>query len=899
MRVCPFQIAGFGRIRVCQFVLLVAIVFLSGGRARSEESRIPLPREAFSWALEINEPYEGAADLSASLGRPAGVKGFAKGKGEGLFFEDGSTARFYGVNLASQSIFPEKSEAPREAARLASMGFNLVRFHFIDRGAPGGALAAPVKNIDQPVDDPWRIDPERLDQMFFFVAELKKRGIYVTHSLFGYANFMPADYARKDNRLNREHFPIIVKSWEQSFTNPYRVFFPPGITGFKGYMRELLTTRNPYTGLSLAEEPGVAFVEIANETGLVRGYGMSATEMPTPIKESFEALWLEYLKGKYPSDAALQTAWASSSSAGAIQFVPEIKEDVSSWTPSGNAQVVASTLLYLADATSAPAIRATFPDSESVQSGVWTPVSNPPVEGEKLRVSFRAKGDRPKLDVELVLVERRANETRDCSNRLSFTVGPETAEFAGEFTIRHAAGRPQFMVRAGAPGSILEIGSIKFEVVRGTGERTPMLLDPPPPPYLAQLRSIGPGAVADYYEFLFWLEKRFFQDIRTYLVNDLGVRQPVVGTAVHAQGGIFANEGMDLTNAHHYHPGSVLAGRSAPIDRVPPQAGKPHVMTELNSPNHPRASHEMVVLTASAAARQGFAGLCFFDYTHGTAHPRRIPNGIHLGWDPLFAALNVPARALFLRGDLPEAREEVLVRLNSADYIQAVIRNSNLLANLNLKALFGLEGRLYFLERIRSVFENSGPMGPLQSPPSGWESAVASSTDGTVRIDQSDPERPWISIATERTQGVVGAVGGKRIDLPGSSLSLETNALDAHAVFLTPLDDAALVESRSVIVSAIGHVANPLFPDRRIAPMGKRWSNEEFARPALIEGVEGKVTVQWKADASVRVYALDKLGRRRESIPVEASEDGWVRIPIKRIYRTLWYEIERGNPSNP
>jgi len=876
---------------------LLAICFLAGGLCWGlppTSDDIPLPRSPFSWALEINEPYEGIVDLSSSLPSPAGAKGFVRVDGENLVFQaGGEPVRFYGVNLASQSIFPEKAEAPAEAARLASMGFNLVRFHFIDRGAPGGVLAAPVQNIDAPVDDPWRIDPERLDRMFFFIAELKKRGISITHHLFGYANFMPADYARQENRLQREHFPIIVNQWEQSFTNPYRIFYRPGLVGFKGYIRELLTTRNPYTGLTLAEEPSVAFVEIANESGLVRGYGMSQEGMPEPIREDFVQLWRSFVHDRYPTLGDLLAAWRDphESPAASQQFF--VDSTVEAWASPGGARIESAELFNLADATRTLAVRIRFPDSGEPVTGAHVPVSPPPVEGDRLRITFRARIDGESGPVRLRLVENRNGVLRESSNVLDFQVGTDASDFAGELVVSHSAARPLLEFSPSKPGTLFETGSIIVESAKARQSVGAPSWENPPAPFLTSLRAYGSRAVSDYYEFLFWLEKKFFGEIRDYLVRELGVRQPVVGTAVHAQGSIYANEGMDLTNAHHYHNGPVLAGRSASVDRVPPRLGKPHVMTELNSPNHPRASHEMAVLTAAAAARQGFAAICFFDYTHGTAHPRRVPNGIHLGWDPVFAAMNIPARALFLRRDLPEASAELLLRLNKADYILALINHANILANLNLKALFGLDGRNYFLSRIRSQFDDSSPTGVIGSPPSGWDDQDVSSSDGTIRLHQSEPGRPWLAIDSPRTQGAVGSLAGRAIDLNTSSLLLADNVIDTHAVFLTPMDGQPLRESRSVVISAVGHVANPLFANRLTAPPGRRWSNAEFAKPALIEGVEGTVRVQWKDGDRVAVYALDKLGRRREVIPFQQLDSGMIEIPLKREYRTLWYEITR------
>ena len=64
--------------------------------------------------------------------RPAGKRGFVKAVGEDLRFEDGTLARFWGVNFNGGACFPDKDYAKKVAQRLAQVGCNLVRFHQLD-----------------------------------------------------------------------------------------------------------------------------------------------------------------------------------------------------------------------------------------------------------------------------------------------------------------------------------------------------------------------------------------------------------------------------------------------------------------------------------------------------------------------------------------------------------------------------------------------------------------------------------------------------------------------------------------------------------------------------------------------------------------------------------------------
>src|SRR5581483_11046840 len=93
---------------------------------------------------------------------------------------DGARFRIWGVNLtafARGSVrFPPKPDADFWAATLARFGVNCVRLHSFDVEAPRGIIAAGR-------GDTQRFDAEQLDRLDFFVAALKRHGIYVDLNL--------------------------------------------------------------------------------------------------------------------------------------------------------------------------------------------------------------------------------------------------------------------------------------------------------------------------------------------------------------------------------------------------------------------------------------------------------------------------------------------------------------------------------------------------------------------------------------------------------------------------------------------------------------------------------------------------------------------------------------------
>ncbi len=85
---------------------------------------IPMPAYPDRMPVDISFVFEDE--------KPAGKHGFVRPDGEDLRFEDGTLARFWGVNVNGGACFPDKDYAPKCARRLAQAGCNIIRFHQLD-----------------------------------------------------------------------------------------------------------------------------------------------------------------------------------------------------------------------------------------------------------------------------------------------------------------------------------------------------------------------------------------------------------------------------------------------------------------------------------------------------------------------------------------------------------------------------------------------------------------------------------------------------------------------------------------------------------------------------------------------------------------------------------------------
>lgn len=211
----------------------------------------------------------------------------------------GKRLRFLASNVTFGSCFPDHDTADKLAARLASLGINCIRFHHADNQvAPRGIWKAgtPKKN---------EFDPGQLDRLDFFIATLKRHGIYANLNLHVSRNYWEGEDfpdGLASNRERQAQLPNYGKGIDKINDQMIRMQ--------RDYARALLTHVNPYTRTSYAKEPGVAIVEINNENSLLR---LKVGSLPEYYREDVLKKWNRWLKARYGTTAKLVAAWVDAS----------------------------------------------------------------------------------------------------------------------------------------------------------------------------------------------------------------------------------------------------------------------------------------------------------------------------------------------------------------------------------------------------------------------------------------------------------------------------------------------------------------------------------------------------------------------------------------------------------
>jgi len=231
-------------------------------------------------------------DMSFLNPEPAGAAGPVTVR-DGHFYDGrGKRLRLLGSNVCFVGAFPSKEDAVLTAARLRKLGMNVMRLHHMDEDVtPRGLWNA----------DHTDFDPQQVDRLDWFVHQLKQHGIYINLNL----------HVKRGYEGMPEGLPRAFR-----FGKGVDYFYRPFIESQKEYARKLLLRRNPYTGLTYAEDPAVVAVEINNENALTDKSWDELRQLKEPIRSEFNRQWTQWLLKRHGSADAVHAAWDDGRDAG-------------------------------------------------------------------------------------------------------------------------------------------------------------------------------------------------------------------------------------------------------------------------------------------------------------------------------------------------------------------------------------------------------------------------------------------------------------------------------------------------------------------------------------------------------------------------------------------------------
>lgn len=301
----PCDIDAEGTARV-----IVAKDKLSVGEVRRLKITVELPSETdwYPTSADVpNEPglaawypWHATGDTGPSaigmrdwIEAPAGKHGRITREGEKLIY-NGQPIKLWGLNLCYGQCTPDKELARKHAAFYTKYGINAVRLHkWVESGIQSKGSCV-------------QFDPQLLDQMDYQVAEFKKAGIYVTLSAnFGTLSLGPAD---KQYVPYMDEFGPLQGGWLRM---PHSAaHYSPELQRVQALqVTNLLRHKNPYTGMTYAEDPVVAAIEIVNEQSILFYTTTEPLRTSATIRKQVGQRFCQWLRAKYGSQEKLEAAW--------------------------------------------------------------------------------------------------------------------------------------------------------------------------------------------------------------------------------------------------------------------------------------------------------------------------------------------------------------------------------------------------------------------------------------------------------------------------------------------------------------------------------------------------------------------------------------------------------------
>jgi hypothetical protein len=181
--------------------------------------------------------------------------------------------------------FPDHKTADRYARQVRLHGYNLARFHFVENDL----MAERNRDFD--------FNPEQLDRLHYFLAALKREGVYWL--MDGLTSWNGAYGDVGDDR------------WEFKRNVKLGVYFDKHDQAhWRNLIDKILNKKNPYTKLTPLQDPALMGVILVNEGSLNHIVNLPIIKMDDLRK--FDQVFKQWLTKKYGSTKKAFKAWGES-----------------------------------------------------------------------------------------------------------------------------------------------------------------------------------------------------------------------------------------------------------------------------------------------------------------------------------------------------------------------------------------------------------------------------------------------------------------------------------------------------------------------------------------------------------------------------------------------------------
>ncbi len=867
----------------------------------------------FPFVLPWNDSSNTVIDLSNIVYRNINAEGFVRTTSDGHFAVNSGRIKFWGTNTTFGANFPSKSNAPNVAARLAKYGFNIVRLHHMD-----------MYDIWTTINPDRVLSSSKLDLLDYFIYQLKQKGIYVDINLvvsrpFNRGSDLPADIE-------------LISDWK---VRDALGFFDPQTRQLqKDYARDLLTHNNPYTGNAYINEPAVAFIEINNENGLTQAYLSSQLDgLPPYYYNLLNTQWNNWLKSKYATHAALETAWGVLNQPLGSEMIVNGRFTsglITPWntefhdTATGNAVVETG--------TGPGGLNCARINVVTAGSAGWHVQFNQGnlsvTAGAPYTITFYAKADTNRtIDISLMMAHSpwsnlgfsaQLNLTNTWQ-LFTFTFSPHTTDTNARVNFggmgQAAGGSFYFTDISLKPGGLL--GLKPGENLYTTG--------------IDNFKNQGDAGRTingkkDWFRFLQETERNYWVEMRDYIRNTLGAHGLIFGTIIGCSTPNVQSvyDAID-THAYWQHPefpgqpwsstdwyvrnnpmvnnqqGSTVAGLGTKA-----VLNKPHCLTEYNHPHPYSYEAESMFFLSTYGSLQDWDAVFEFDYNGSdTWNTQKIDGYFAVNQNTVKMASMIPAALAFYRGDISAATGTVVIPIGWETEIEELLDTWAWWLVDGTKV--GENPKTSLIHKVRIAVEGQSiPPGSISPGATNVTGNIMTSDTGEIVWDASNANAGYVKADTARTKFLYGFINGKTHYLTGVTITPGTTLTNGFsAIAVTALDGNSFTTAQKILITAIGTQYNTnaqfyQYPNTLISfppAMGINVTlrNQWGTSPVMVEGISATIILPC-AYADTTAWALDTTGGRKTNITV-ANNGGYASIAIDPVYQTLWYEVAVSHPE--
>ena len=408
-------------------------------------------------------------------------------------------------------------------------------------------------------------------------------------------------------------------------------------------------------------------------------------------------------------------------------------------------------------------------------------------------------------------------------------------------------------------------------------------------------------------KFYMALEDRYFQAMCRFL-KKLGVRAPIAATSDHNhwKSGyplLSSTAKLDVVDGHVYwqHPRRRVAPKTgkrsfwmgnSPMVNQPlgssvvqlarsAVAGKPYTVSETNHPVPSDYACEGIPILTAYALLADWDGIFFYTFEHSDPKQWMSRSGGHFDTrpDPVRMTQLAAGALMFHRADVAPARKTVGRSYSTQQVIESIRMSSS--QRPFFTPGFSNAVPLVHATRIESFHKAKTTYPAFDAP-----SPIVSDT-GELTWRGAADKKGLVTVETDRTQAMIGFVGGGRKQLPDLAVDVDTPFC---SIVLTSLDGEPLARSRRMLLSATA----------RSRPTGMTWDTKRHTLlswgklPMLIEPVTGTVTLRRRrAGAKLTLTPLD--GAAAALAKPKPGATGGEGTSFALDQPTVWYLIRDGS----